>query len=299
MDVSGYTFVRSIREGVNGLPTTALYRRDGKQYIVRILRARRNTLGYVQIVHEASILRVLQSFEKKTEDGYVIRFPKLVDVLADDARIVLIREFVSGEIMEDLPPDRQLSIFREAVSFFSDITHDLKDEVREKLPRRSNFLMATSFPVYVLIAWMRDVFHPWIYLKSFWIFMKHIRFADLFSTKYILAHKDLQPRNIVINGKEIVIIDVEICLLAESGTDLARVFFAYWRRCGKDASLSFLESLKLSSEDRRKFLLLSSFLMIQLLAMSAGGVKRDVSDSTFDVYEYLHEFLSVVVLAVE
>lgn len=298
MDIPGYTFVRMMKKGVNGFPSTVLYQQCGKKYVARVLFARRNTLGYMQVMHEASILEVLQSFRKETEEGYTFRFPKVVDVLCGDNRIVLIKEFIEGETIESFSLEDQLDIFRKSLSFFQEITHKLKPHVRGQLPKRSNMLMVLSFPVYVFAAWTRDIFHPSMYLKSCFTFMKQIRYADVFSSNYVLAHKDLQPRNIITSGNEIVIIDMEICVLAESGTDLARSFFAYWKRCGQDMSMLFFESLKLSSDEKRRFLILTCFLIVQLLAMSSRNIFRDTSDDTIDIDGYLKDFVHVIYPAI-
>ncbi len=259
-----YEKIQDLKVSPDGISETSLYEKNGKYYVVKILYARRGTLDYEYTLNQASMYSVLGDIEYRQSSGDRVCFPKLVDLI-DGTPIVLVREYIDGELLADAPLATQRGVLKECLVALQYATGKIAPMVKRQLPRRSNMLMLVTFPVYLGIALIRGAVTFRIALRATVLFFKLSSSLSWFRTNYTLMHRDLHPGNIIVNGTRISIIDTESTLLAENGSDMAMSFLSYYESDNVKANIDYLKST-LSPGDWRKFSLLSIFYMIQLIA---------------------------------
>ena len=84
---------------------------------------------------------------------------------------------------------------------------------------------------------------------------------------YVLAHRDLYPRNIQLKGKKIVILDPEMMVYSAEGTDLAIVLPYYINKLGKNKVAELISEFSTTSQKRHLLAALTIFYSIHTLAV--------------------------------
>lgn len=286
-DFDNFQFIDFLKdEGIKNKTRIGIYQAAGRQkVIIKHLTYKVKNLLYEQILNEASMLRILEPFHSESSNDIIVRFPKILDVISGKNNIALVREYIAGESLNNFPIEFKLKVIKEFLRLMLIISARLDKKVKKILPKRSNLLMIISFPIYVFRAIARDWRHAKYYFGGALIFGKFIRYFSIFYPNYVLAHRDLHLKNIIVNGKQAVVIDHELCVLAEAETEIAIIFCQCWREFGIATIIKFLQETFVSAEQKKKFAVLSVYYTVQFLTIQPKDA---------EVYHQLREYLEIL-----
>lgn len=269
--IQGYEKLKVLKRSPDGRLEIGIYKKGDNKFLIKSLFARKDSLEYKHILNEMSLLRFFEAYSPLNIDGYQLSFPRILDIFLENERILLIREYVVGNPLEEFSGDFQRKIFSLSLKAFSEISKKIDSETMKTLPRRSNALMVLSFPIYVLIASIRYPRYFVYFIKAVSIFIRCISSINPFKTSYTATHRDIHPGNIIVHDKKIAIIDIESTVFSEDGSDMAISFLNFYQHDDIDGNIAYLKSLSSSSEIYRKFILLSIFYMVRLIASDANS----------------------------
>lgn len=262
----GYRGIQTLSQGGNLV--TILCEKKGVKYIKKVLMAYPKTLEYEQMRHEISILKILNGVRKTTRTGRLIRVLKLTESFQGENYIYLIREYFDGTILQKFSINTQIDVLKECILFFKEISSSVDPRYLAMIPKRSNFSLFATFPIYLIIACLKDLSRTAIFFHTFIIFIRLLPAVPWFVTDYTLNHKDLHPGNILVNGTSVGIIDTEITIFAESGTDLAVALPSYCSGLKQEDALYLINKL-LEGDGYKKIITLSIFYTVQSIAMNS------------------------------
>lgn len=286
--LADYSTIKHFKQALNGRLVISLCEKNKKKFVVRSLVSRQRSLPYKQMKHEISILRVLDGASYSAPSGRTIRVPRIVEIREEGHQLTLVRENIEGVSLTEYSRDIQLSVFSDCLDFFEDLSKRIDKSILKRISKRSNITVPIFFPVYFIIAVVK---YPWrilCFINSAFYFFRYIASLSLFATDYVFSHKDLHQGNILVDKSQVGVIDTEIALLSERGTDLAISLVSYWKASDKNDDLVDLLRLKLfSANGRKKFIVLTIYFMIQSIAMNSKSNREDTLRA-IDYLEYLN-----------
>lgn len=272
-ELSGYRLVKKIKNEVEKkFNHSGVYENSrGAKVFIKHLSYKRKLIDYYHLLNEAHILRILNEISLINLGKYKIGFPGLINFSDESGNACLITEFVAGEKLGNLDQSTKLEIIRECLLAYRQIFKNFKKETIGKLPRRSPMLMLFSFLLYVMVALLRNPKNILKYARLCFFYYKFAFVSDLMHPKYVLAHKDLHSKNVIVNNNRVTILDHEISVLSEEETDLAIVVRMYLKELGSEKILELIKSFLVTKRQMRNFLKLSIFYSVQLLAIKSHG----------------------------
>ncbi len=245
--------------------------KSGKKVVIRQIPNDTHTLSFMQVNNEANILKMLSKNSPLHTSGYKISFPKLIRFGKEKDRIFLIREYVEGKPVRALSTEEQKKVLLSVLDAFRYINSSISQSDRKLLGIRKFYTFILTFPIYVFLTILKN---PSLVMISLRLTFKYIymTYSSLFEKKeYVVSHRDLHSKNIIVKDKTISIIDSEIMVRAERFTDLAYIL-RFWFSLLKKKDLEDIISLQVRSDkDKQNLLRLAIFYSFQLLAMVSSN----------------------------
>lgn len=266
--IGKYSLVKVLTRASSSNPTTTGKYIDAESInrVVRVLPYRYRNMTYWTMVHEASVMEATRHLSKQSLSGRKIRFQHPVSFFEFGKQLVFVKEFTEGEVLGSLPLSSQAVILRECRDFLESLTEISYPKELSLIPKRSNIHLLLTFFPHLINAFLKKNLQLKEVVVLGRFFLHTLLSLPLFRTQYVLTHRDLHPKNIIINDAEIVIIDMATCLLSQKGTDLAK---GVWS-CSAEASISLLkESLyrETRKDEQRKLIALLVYYGVQRLSI--------------------------------
>ncbi len=267
--VSGFSFLKELKSPSSNLVhRTRLYMNDAKEkVIIRQIPYQGKTLEYIQTYNVWRILSMLKKIHKIRVQQYTINFPKVIGFHTSANELSLLSEYREGKMLTTQPTKTQISVLSACLKGLTILNKKLSDDDKKILAVRKSNSMAYTFPLYALLAFIKKPSLAHAIFTNSIEFYKLI-FSSLFIKKeYVVSHRDLHEKNILIDKKNISILDSEIMVLAEKNTDLAYIARFWYGKIGIEGIKVLIKERKLTNRDKEAFIRLSIYYTIQLLAM--------------------------------
>ena len=230
-----------------------------KQYISRF-----KTRSYYHIRNEAFILNLLSGWIYKS-NTVQISFPKLYKSIESKHTFTLVSEYIDGLPLTKFPNTQIQETLKNVLFSLRVLSLNLSDTKKRNIPRRHFGMLMITFPYLILRVLIREKSHFYLYLL--YQFYKYMFLAFRGKINYVLAHRDLYPRNIQLKGKKIVILDPEMMVYSAEGTDLAIVLPYYINKLGKNKVAELISEFSTTSQKRHLLAALTIFYSIHTLAV--------------------------------
>ncbi len=266
---SNYKLIKWVRsqEGAD-LTSVGFFIKNEKKVVIKVVRYKYKNLLYEQLINEKNMLSLMSDLSRKIKSGKInLVFPKVYGLISMPNQLALVTQFLSADSLKSKSSVRKIEILEQILSSFRKMSDLIDEDMLNKLPKRSCIQLLILFPIYLLKVIFADFKNIRIYLSLFFIFYKNYLRISNFNMKYILAHKDLHSENILINKNKVIIIDPEICVLADPNTDIAHIA-RYFSKELTDAEINnLLQVLLKSDNDKKNFLSLSIYYSLQMMAI--------------------------------
>lgn len=247
--------------------TNIIFRlKKNKIVIVKKLKFKFKNLAYRQLMNEIGMFEFLAHLGAQKVNKHIIKFPKVYKVLVRSNTITFAREYKTGKKLSELSTYHKVNLINLLLLFYANVSNNLEKKYLSRLPKRGYLYIILSFPYYLVVALLKNFHDRSVIFALVNIFVSNLNISRSWSNRLHLAHRDLHSQNLIINKKEIYIIDPEICVLAEKLTDLAIIARVYFNEVGQHYTE---ELLKINLENKTQFsdfMRLTVFYTLQILA---------------------------------
>jgi hypothetical protein len=254
----------------------------GQLVVVKQLQYRLRGSAYEQLWHEASTLALLGGCEKvQALTRHRVHFSHFIDYIDRDGETIFIQAFIPGRTLAEYPKGFQVEALHECITFLAEISEKLCPATMALLPKRSNLLVALTFPLYLFGVLLRD-WGKWPEFLLFGrMFLRSLNIRDLLAPRYVLTHRNLHTKNILVDNGVLTIIDLETCALVDEGAELPSGMWIYTSELGVDHSRILMNTFVFEAAQKKKFFGLSSYHILQSLLLTPRYSKA---------YEYIRSY---------
>ncbi len=274
------------KQNKENLTSVGIFRQHTKKVIVKHVSCRFKNLIVRQLLNEASMLtlfgKLTSSIQRK------VAFPRVFEYVANNNEAYLVSEYVQGKLLSTASNKKKIEVLTEIQLALREMTENIDTKTRSKLPKRNFSIILPLFWFYLLKLFVRNASIPQA-TTLIRLFLENILLSLFSKRDLVLSHKDLHDANIIL-GKKIFVIDPEVSVLADPMTDMAHIARYYAKSMTADEIETLLEKLDVTKIGRMRFLALTIFYSIQMMAI------REENDPDYvEAYEYLKNYLPSIV----
>lgn len=149
---------------------------------------------------------------------YRLKVPKIVGYRLAKNSFSLIYEYISGKTLSSMAQKEQVEIINSILLAFQKITQKLTQKEKQYFRNISGKFYILTLPFIALITLLSK---PSEYKLIFKVFIDCLKSAkSVESESLVLAHRDLEPDNIIINDSALYIVDLERAALTAPDYDI-------------------------------------------------------------------------------
>ncbi len=261
-EFESYKLIKSLRiqSSPEGTSIGIYKNSEGKRFFIKSFQYKVKNFRYLQLKNE---IQATNEF-KKIAKILRIKSPKLIKVIEERNRISIILEYINGKTLETYSSDKQSNTVNEVIRSLVNIKYNSRKNIRlDKISRRFTIL---SFLFYFCYLVLKDLSNFFSYIKAFFYFFKYIHKSISLPEELVLTHRDLSFDNLIIDNKDLYILDPELAVFAEKYTDWAIFLKNVYKDSNIDNTTSFLPRI-LNDEELDKVKYLSIYYTIQTLSV--------------------------------
>lgn len=232
--IKGFTLIKEIKREDGAINVAmALYNFAGKKFVVKRWEGGMQDLRYYGLMNEYRVGVILNRVQRRIATDSAIKFPRVRKLLRDKNSLSVIFEFVDGDTLNQFDLNRQSEILEKILVFFRELSRNLTPRERLLLGSRHGWHYALFLPGIMLLSAM---FSPKDWKIIFRTGARALKVYFYGTSNLVgIAHRDMTPTNIIVNGQFIYVLDNENLILTLSGYDLA--YLSVTPGCQKVASL--------------------------------------------------------------
>lgn len=256
-----YRLIRWIkRQGGDHIASVGIFEdREGVHVIIKHLGYRWKTLTYRSIMNEVSLLTRLRGWAYTSRRGRQITLPALREVRNLPGELIVVKEFEEGKTLDTVSPAEQRSVTEDCL----EALQTLDRTIAQSIGKRSAWQLGSSFPFYWLRALMKDPLRAPLFTRLLFSFYRH--WPSTLGGGYVVTHRDLYAKNVLVDGSAVVILDLESMVSCNQETDLALTTRFNLKAWGKDMIQDFASNATPSRAAKQSLSTLSIYYAIQMM----------------------------------
>ena len=247
----------------DGVATAALYKGGGFNCSVKTLNYPYKHFSYELLHNEAQMLRMVNSTSARLKGSLKIKFPIFKSLTQTKHHVALVRQYVPGRTLQKFSTADKITYLKLVLDELSRLTSFISPQERAVLPRRGFWEIFLVFPRYFISIVARNLKNI-LQLTRFALLFYRLSITSILTRKsYVLAHRDLNPENIIVGRGGVNLIDLDNMVLAEKETDVAITARYYSKQMPNNKLFALLNSALRSPAEKRNFLRLTIFYTFQ------------------------------------
>lgn len=266
-NLSDLRVLRTVGDQTRVFKKYGIYTSSGNdQVFLKKLAYRRKNVEYRKMMNEINILKRIKNWRYAGNEGYKVSFPEIKKIVSEDGELVVVEKLVDGSDLRSVSVTTKRMVIRNCLHAMENLSLEIEYKNIPGAMKVPPVLFLISFPIYWIRMVLKDRTDLFFQIRILSMFYRQaLSYWPLFP-KYMLAHKDLQLENIMIENRSIVILDLEMCALSEEKTDLAIVAMYYQEELGMKNMIELLDEFIGNDTQKKKFLALTIYYSVLTLA---------------------------------
>jgi serine/threonine protein kinase len=231
--IDNYKFVKLLQLEKDSDIAVALYKdKNNKKVVAKIWTGQYKNYSRLTLTNEA---RVYESLNKATArlkntipvEFKKIRIPKLIKVIDDKNSLIILVEWIEGKPSSKVDFNKRLDAYFEVNNYFEYLGNHMNAHEKAFISSRNSYSYFLLYPFLLCKAVIVNSNSFIDLIKGLIIFIKFIP-TLIKSKKLSLVHRDLHFDNILINGKNIYVIDLQFCAFTYRTYELVTTLRNTW-----------------------------------------------------------------------
>ncbi len=193
-----------------------IYEFAEKKYFIKTWQGRVKDTNYYSLINEYLVTGMLY---KKTKSVGELKFAQPIDIVESKDRLSAVYEFIVGQNLDKENIEKQAEVINKIIKSLQIISNSLTEKEKNQLTKRSIFFYLIFLPLLTLMLMIRGKNRKIIFSQ----FVKSVFNTSFFNKELTLAHRDLDPNNILISGKLIYLLDNERVVLTLPNYDFTNL----------------------------------------------------------------------------
>lgn len=212
--IKDYKLIKTIKLQEYPLyPSIGIYKnKTGDKIVVKSLQHRFKNAGYYQLHNEFKVMKyLLENIANKN-----ITVPRPIKIIEENRRITMFYRYINAKSLQSHPINKTQIILQNILTELEKI--NIKP-IKNSVENRSKFVIGISFPIYLIILLLKDPKNLKKYIFAFYNFYINYMFDIFQPANYVFSHRDLHLDNVLVNLNKVFLIDPEVAVIAQGGTD--------------------------------------------------------------------------------
>lgn len=203
---------------------TGIYTYNNKKVFIKTWSGKVKDINYYLLMNEYIIGITLKNKLHSLQTNNRITFPQILDYHKTQNSFSIIYDFISGKPLSSYNKSKQAAVLFKSLQLLSEISGKLNKNEKENISKRSILFYYLSLPILTSCVLLSNRIHWKIIVISFLDSLKEIK--SIKNTGLMLAHRDLNPNNILIYKKTAYILDCERVILTVPCYDIVHMLVA-------------------------------------------------------------------------
>ena len=217
----GCVFLHSVKRVAKNSPNLAIgvYVSAGRKYIVKRWEGRIRDLNYYGLAGEYAVNGLLRQKLSLLGRSARVRVPAAIRYEASSRSLTVMFEYIDGVSVAALPIAEQASAWARVSGALSRVSSQLDEHEKNMFGVRSKASYLLLAPAMGFLTACASPESAGSVAKSFAVQLSQARF--LVGASMELSHRDLTPRNMILSGGDVYLIDCDNVAWTVSGYDFA------------------------------------------------------------------------------
>ena len=197
-----------------------IYEYKGEKALIKSWFGNLKNYNYYDLLQEyfaSKTMNKLINSDYNYKSKYKLRIPKIIGFHKTKKSLSIIIEYVRAFNISTLRMPMQVEILIHILKNYKKITFTKGSHLQD-LPKQGIFFYLLSLPLHMLISILSNLKSTPVILKAFLLFLRSVKYLK--KEPLILAHRDLNQKNILIRKSEIFLLDNGNTALTLPGYDL-------------------------------------------------------------------------------
>lgn len=194
----------------------ALYKNQkGDKAFAKMWKGKIKDFNYYTLQNEITMYKIFNKITKRIGKSMPKKFkqiyiPGLIKKIESANSMIVLLEFVPGQVSTSLSPQKKLQVYTKTAEFIKFLGSQMTEEEKETVSKRNSLHYILLYPVLLTKAILTHPRAAPLLIKGIPEFIKCI--PPLFKQKPVLVHRDLHFRNILVKKKHTFLIDLQLCV---------------------------------------------------------------------------------------
>lgn len=205
----------------------------GQKAFAKMWTGNYKDFNYYSLKNEIQVTKILNSVIRKTrnilpESLKKMSMPKLISSQEKENYLIMLIEYIQGQEATNLASKRKIDVYFKTIEFVQFLGTKLTSKQKSYISKRTPFNYALLYPMLVvkaIISHPRALFYLLIGIPTFLQCLP----ALFKENKFVLSHRDLHFRNILITKNHDYVIDLQLCVLTHPIIDLTTTLRYRWK----------------------------------------------------------------------
>lgn len=200
---------------------SGIYMHNKKKYFIKSWKGRHKDTAYFHLYNEYLLGSRLYNTAERVSGRTGIHISKVVDIYRRPGCLSVVFEYLESRQVSSMDLEHQARYMNQALRGLRLLSQDLSDDEKSVLMRMNIFyylFTAIHGAICVLLIDLSQA--PLLPSRIFYLFRM---FLTTRPASRIIAHRDLCPRNLLVKGRSLYIVDYGSMILSAAGYDVASV----------------------------------------------------------------------------